>query len=164
MKKTFLVFCLLLLGAGCGRTVEVTTFEECVKAGNAVMESYPRQCIAGGKTFAERLPEAPAPGVPLPMNAELGESFTLQPGQSRGVDGGIRLTLLEINDSRCPKDVQCIWAGELSAHMKLEGPEETAPPQEFTLGTMRGGTATASGFTFTLKDASESLVTLVVTR
>lgn len=164
MKKMLLLGSLLLLGIGCGRVSEITSFEECVKAGNAVMESYPRQCIAGGKTFAERVPEAPRPEVQLPMNAELGETFTLQPGQFRGVDGGIRLTLLEINDSRCPADVQCIWAGELSAHLKLEGPEETAPPQEFFLGTVRGRTAEASGFTFTLKDVSESLVTLVVTR
>ena len=164
MKKALFLCSLLLLGFGCGRTADITTFEECVKSGNTVLESYPRQCVASGKTFAERLSETPTPEAKLPMNAELGEAFTLQPGQSRGIDGGIRLTLLEINDSRCPSDVQCIWAGELSAHLKLEGPEETAPSQELTLGTLRGGTAEASGFIFTLKDASESLVTLVVTR
>ncbi|MDD2680769.1 MAG: Gmad2 immunoglobulin-like domain-containing protein [Patescibacteria group bacterium] len=31
----------------------VTSFEECVAAGNAVMESYPRQCIAGGVNYTE---------------------------------------------------------------------------------------------------------------
>ena len=31
----------------------VTTFEECVNAGNPVMESYPRQCRADGQTFTE---------------------------------------------------------------------------------------------------------------
>lgn len=31
----------------------VTTFEECVTAGNPVMESYPRQCRSGGQTFVE---------------------------------------------------------------------------------------------------------------
>ncbi|MDO8523115.1 MAG: Gmad2 immunoglobulin-like domain-containing protein [bacterium] len=31
----------------------VTNFEECVKTGNAVMESYPRQCRYGDKTFVE---------------------------------------------------------------------------------------------------------------
>lgn len=29
----------------------ISSFEECVAAGNPVMESYPRQCRAGGKTF-----------------------------------------------------------------------------------------------------------------
>ena len=31
----------------------ITTFEECISAGNLVMESYPRQCRADGKTFVE---------------------------------------------------------------------------------------------------------------
>jgi len=31
----------------------VNSFEECVGAGNPVMESYPRQCQSGGKTFVE---------------------------------------------------------------------------------------------------------------
>jgi len=31
----------------------ITTFEECVSAGNPVMESYPRQCRADGQTFIE---------------------------------------------------------------------------------------------------------------
>lgn len=35
--------------------VAVATFEECVAAGNAVMESYPRQCRAGEQTFTENI-------------------------------------------------------------------------------------------------------------
>ena len=31
----------------------VTNFEECITAGNPVMESYPRQCRAGDKSFTE---------------------------------------------------------------------------------------------------------------
>ncbi|MGH2500608.1 MAG: hypothetical protein ACRDF0_11040 [Candidatus Limnocylindria bacterium] len=33
-----------------------TSFEECVRQGNPVMESYPRQCRAGGRLFVEALP------------------------------------------------------------------------------------------------------------
>lgn len=33
----------------------VTNFEECVAAGNPVMESYPRQCRAGEQTFTENI-------------------------------------------------------------------------------------------------------------
>ena len=32
---------------------EVNNFEDCVSAGNPVMESYPRQCMANGETFIE---------------------------------------------------------------------------------------------------------------
>ena len=58
-KKYFLpLFALLTLGAGCVFTpssVAITNFNQCVQAGNAVMESYPRQCAAGGKTFVENI-------------------------------------------------------------------------------------------------------------
>ena len=33
----------------------VTTFEECIAAGNPAMESYPRQCRADGKLFVENI-------------------------------------------------------------------------------------------------------------
>jgi hypothetical protein len=152
---------LILLGAGCARPAAVSSFETCVAAGYPVMESQPRQCRAGGTTYAERLPQAqPAPQ----SNAELGEAFRLRAGEARAVDGGMRVTLLGIDDSRCKPGQQCIWAGELSARLKLEGPEETAPGQELTLGTLRAQSGEASGFRFFLKEASETSVTLVVTR
>lgn len=34
---------------------QITNFSECEKAGFPIMESYPRQCRAGGKTFVEEL-------------------------------------------------------------------------------------------------------------
>jgi len=34
----------------------INSFEECVAAGNPVMESYPRQCRANGQIFVEELP------------------------------------------------------------------------------------------------------------
>lgn len=36
-------------------TGQVSNFEECVAAGNPVMESYPRQCRHGEKTFVENI-------------------------------------------------------------------------------------------------------------
>lgn len=36
---------------------QITSFEECVDAGNPVMESYPRQCAANGQTFVEEIEE-----------------------------------------------------------------------------------------------------------
>lgn len=37
----------------CDNTTTITTFRECVDAGNPVMESYPRQCRSGETTFTE---------------------------------------------------------------------------------------------------------------
>jgi len=47
---------MLVLVAACAKDT-ISSFEECVAAGNPVMESYPRQCIADGKTFVEELTE-----------------------------------------------------------------------------------------------------------
>lgn len=43
--------------------VIVNSFEECVAAGNPVMESYPRQCAYNGKSFTEIINEVPAPPI-----------------------------------------------------------------------------------------------------
>ncbi len=57
--KQILFGVVLLLIAGASyffapRSPGVTTFEECAKAGNPIMESYPRQCkTPDGKTFRE---------------------------------------------------------------------------------------------------------------
>ena len=40
---------------GCEEKATITNFEECVAAGNPIMESYPRQCRAGDKTFVEEI-------------------------------------------------------------------------------------------------------------
>lgn len=58
-KKTLIFIIAVLVGVGVWwfasnpTTTEVTNFQECVEAGNEVMESYPRQCSAGGETFTE---------------------------------------------------------------------------------------------------------------
>ena len=41
----------------------ITNFEECAAAGNAVMESYPRQCRANGQTYTEVV-DGPIPVEP----------------------------------------------------------------------------------------------------
>lgn len=63
MKRTILFIIVMLLVAGCANVSEdrITNFKECIAAGNPVMESYPRQCRAGDKTFVE---EIVPPAVP----------------------------------------------------------------------------------------------------
>jgi hypothetical protein len=69
MKKKSILIMLLILSialviVGCNESTEneeeknidkITSFEECVKAGNPVMESYPRQCTDGTNTFTEEI-------------------------------------------------------------------------------------------------------------
>jgi len=51
--------------AGCGpEPLEIDSFEECVAAGNPVMESYPAQCRHGDRTFTEEIDEPVKPPMP----------------------------------------------------------------------------------------------------
>ena len=60
MKLKYVVLILVLAStvftSGCisQEKLEINSFEDCVKAGNPVMESYPPQCaVPGGSTFTE---------------------------------------------------------------------------------------------------------------
>ncbi|MFW6014268.1 MAG: hypothetical protein ACOCQG_03775 [Candidatus Nanoarchaeia archaeon] len=67
IKEIIMVFCVLFFAVGCvefednseeeeyQNINEISSFSECVEDGNPVMESYPRQCEAGGKVFVEEL-------------------------------------------------------------------------------------------------------------
>ncbi|MBD3259126.1 hypothetical protein GF371_00685 [Candidatus Woesearchaeota archaeon] len=47
---------LLVIGCAIEEPMQpISNFEECAAAGNPVMESYPRQCSAGGRTFVEEV-------------------------------------------------------------------------------------------------------------
>lgn len=57
MKKEILFslfFILIVSISGCSQQQEINSFEECVAAGNPIMESYPPQCaVPGGRSFTE---------------------------------------------------------------------------------------------------------------
>lgn len=44
-------------------TESIVDFESCAKAGNPIMESYPRRCNAEGKSFTEVILETPTPAT-----------------------------------------------------------------------------------------------------
>lgn len=51
----------------------------------------------------------PPPATPAPKSMTL----TLAPGQQADVGAGMTLAYDSYSDSRCPKTVWCVWAGEL---------------------------------------------------
>jgi hypothetical protein len=69
------------------------------------------------------LPLAACSNAPPNVNADLGQEFSLSLGQSAIIEGqSLRITFEDvIEDSRCPSDVTCIWAGRVSCIIKLEG-------------------------------------------
>jgi len=73
---------LLLVLAGCvpgtGQASEINSFEECVAAGNPVMESYPEQCRANGKTFVRDVSSETPANVPVPPAVEAARSYAME--------------------------------------------------------------------------------------
>lgn len=77
----------------------------------------------------------------------------------------LKVTLIKIDDSRCPTGVQCIWAGELSATLSLLdggliGDDDSA--QWITVGTVNNKSRIVSEYTITLISATTSNITLIV--
>src|SRR3990167_4059177 len=53
------------------------------------------------------------PEKPMVILSEFDKAITLKLNDKITFSDGLNVVLKEINDSRCPKDVQCIWAGEI---------------------------------------------------
>lgn len=160
MRKHLLVAAALLIGAGCAAPeAKITSFEECAAAGNPVMESYPRQCRAGGTTFVEQV-AAPEP----PPQAPATETATLRKGEIATLTDGMTVTLVAIEDSRCPKDVQCIWAGELAALLSVRASATSLEAVEIRLGQTTRPRAEAYGTSFTLTAIDEASATFAAAK
>ena len=58
-----------------------------------------------------------------PIKASLGQEFTLAVGQTAEIIGeNLSMTFFDVvEDSRCPKNVTCIWAGRVSAVVEIKG-------------------------------------------
>jgi hypothetical protein len=80
--------------------------------------------------------------------AEPGQAFALPLGKTATVKGSdVRLTFIDVrSDSRCPVDVQCVWAGEAKIGVLISGngtTEETkvlsltSPDSEARAGNLR---------------------------
>ncbi|MGI9174870.1 MAG: hypothetical protein ACR2GR_06090 [Rhodothermales bacterium] len=56
-----------------------------------------------------------------PTSARLGEPFWIDYGETAALDdGALRITFDgTLNDSRCPKNVDCIWEGEAQIQLRL---------------------------------------------
>ncbi len=85
--------------------------------------------------------------------------FTM--GQSAQFTDGLTMKLEKINDSRCKEGVVCVWAGELSPVFSIA---DAAKNGELTLGTTNNKEVSRDGYTFSLKSATETTATVVVTK
>jgi hypothetical protein len=60
-------------------------------------------------------------GNQMPITVGLGEVFTIGVGQSAQIASeDMEVTFIEvIGDSRCPQNVNCVWEGVASSHVKI---------------------------------------------
>ncbi|MFX0063124.1 MAG: hypothetical protein ACFFC7_13180 [Candidatus Hermodarchaeota archaeon] len=58
---------------------------------------------------------------PEPQDVSLNTAFNLKIGESADIESeGIRVTFLAVTqDSRCPKDVTCVWEGDVTVVVKV---------------------------------------------
>lgn len=77
---------------------------------------------------------APA-APPDPVQARLGEVFTLSGGQQAEIaDEGLRVTFDQVlADSRCPSQVDCAWTGEARIAVLVQ--QGTTPPETVEFNT-----------------------------
>jgi hypothetical protein len=70
--------------------------------------------------------------------ARLGREFKLRPGQQISLKGTkLRIQFAAVsNDSRCPSDVTCVWAG--NAAVRLDVSTNRSNGKSLTLNTARG--------------------------
>ena len=86
--------CEKFIWGGCAGVVPFQTLKDCQSS-----------CTNTGSTNDER------------MTVNLGENFQIKIGQTIFINNeNIKITLSEITaDSRCPKDVMCVWEGQVEA-------------------------------------------------
>ncbi|MBI3888907.1 hypothetical protein HY311_03930 [Candidatus Nomurabacteria bacterium] len=98
---------------------------------------------------------------PIKNTTEFSKEITLSPSDKITFSDGLSVVLKEINDSRCPKNVQCIWAGELAGTFDISGGKLTTL-KEITLGTINNKSVTLDGYTFSLQNATVNKITILV--
>lgn len=102
--------------------------------------------------------ESPKGPVELTLNAK-NDTARLVFGDSK-----YKIHLRKINDSRCPANAKCVWAGELAAEFQadrdMSGYKES---KRITLGEATVPSITIIGATFELMSISETSVTFRVT-
>jgi len=76
-----------------------------------------------------------------PRSAKLDEAFSVAQGQLLKVTGAgtdlLGLQVEEVTDSRCPKDVVCVWYGNAVVKVKVLGRNKKGQSVTFCIGDCR---------------------------
>ncbi len=104
--------------------------------------------------------KTPEPEATIPRSA-FNVPLIFNQGYQKVFIGGLIVTLTNLADSRCKPDVQCIWAGEISASFTIVG-GGISPSQTITLGTATKRQIIVGAYLITLVTADESSATITV--
>jgi len=104
--------------------------------------------VAGGACAATSV-AAPRP-APALATAEV--VVTLRIGESVTPDGlGATVTLVDVtDDSRCPSDATCVWAGDATVTLRVAAPDAAAATIALHTGQADRGSAVVAGRRLTL--------------
>ena len=70
----------------------------------------------------------------------------LKIGETANIDSDLKMTLLDIEDSRCPSDVVCVWQGTVSAKIQLEKGEQDLGIHTISMETIEENEQTFDGY------------------
>jgi eight-cysteine-cluster-containing protein len=113
------------------------------------------------KTPTDKAPTTPTTGT---TSVSYNKPVTLKEGETAKFSDGMSVRIKSIDDSRCKPNVQCIWAGELSAELSATGGLFGRATQTFRIGTTNTPSYSTGGYQFTLDSATASSVTIIVLR
>ncbi|MBI5422284.1 hypothetical protein HZA44_04085 [Candidatus Peregrinibacteria bacterium] len=137
-------------GSSVGRTGADCSFAPCPLVKPPVVPSEPPSDPVKEPT--------PSDGTSV-KTTPYGKPVSMRVNDSVVFPDGMTLKLKEINDSRCPAGVQCIWQGELSP---LFIATQNGASDEVRLGTVRGSTLSLKGRNYTLVGANGTGATVRV--
>ena len=100
-----------------------------------------------------------AAAAPQPQVVEPGAPVTLAPGETASIGGtSTRVRFLAVTeDSRCPRDTTCIWAGEVKVSIEIR----EASKQPTRVQMKEGGSADAGQWRLTLVSVEPHPMTTV---
>jgi hypothetical protein len=87
--------------------------------------------------------------LPEPSEVAYGAKIEISRGMPVQYPDGLSIELIQVTDSRCPKEVQCIWAGEVNAYLRLSGSTFTQT-KEISLGSITRIAISDGGYQFLL--------------
>ena len=177
-KKIFIVLGLIVIGVVVGgltlklfnspvSVTETAPIITCEEQGLFSDPADSTKCISPVATTSNTTTSpVPAP-VPTPKPSSSGKfdtPLTFSTKQSLTFVDGLKITLVVINDSRCPAGAQCIWAGELAPEFNVTGGSFGMKVETVSLGTVRNASTTIGAYTFTLVNATEGTATISVSK